>query len=155
MLWHQGGLNIPNSLIGSKNINEDFKALINKYPEVSKCIHLLLAIRSNEIYCQDENGGYLYQFNFREYPANSHDHYERYSYFMKQTGLFGLLSNHIINNLLLTMLLALKRAIDSNGRKNRDAHLMEDLVKSFIKKADFIKGVNYFKEMHIHQITDK
>ena len=32
---------------------------------------------------------------------------------------------------------------------------MEDLVESFIKKAGFVKGVNYFKEMYIHQITDK
>lgn len=57
-------LNILNSLIGSKNIKEDFKALIKKYPEVLKCVPLLLAVRANEIYCQDENGGYLYQFNF-------------------------------------------------------------------------------------------
>ena len=33
--------------------------------------------------------------------------------------------------------------------------LMEDLVESFIKKTDFVKGINYFKEMYIHQITDK
>ena len=33
-------LNILNSLIGSKNIKEDFKTLIKKYPEVLKCISL-------------------------------------------------------------------------------------------------------------------
>lgn len=43
-------LNILNSLIGSKNIEEDFEKLINKYPETLKCIPLLLAVRSNEIY---------------------------------------------------------------------------------------------------------
>ena len=43
-------LNILNSLIGSKNIKEDFKALIKKYPETLKCIPLLLAVRTNEIY---------------------------------------------------------------------------------------------------------
>ena len=32
---------------------------------------------------------------------------------------------------------------------------MEDLVESFIKKAGYVKGENYFKEMYIHQITDK
>ena len=72
-------LNILNSLIGSKNIKEDFKTLIKKYPEVLKCIPLLLAVRANEIYCQDENGGYLYQFDFGKYPPNSYAHYERYS----------------------------------------------------------------------------
>ena len=37
-------LNILNSLIGSKNIEQDFKALIDKYPETLKCIPLLLAV---------------------------------------------------------------------------------------------------------------
>lgn len=46
-------LNILNSLIGSKNIKEDFEVLIKKYPETLKCIPLLLAVRANEIYCQD------------------------------------------------------------------------------------------------------
>ena len=79
-------LNILNSLIGSKNIKEDFKALIKKYPEVLKCIPLLLAVRANEIYCQDENGGHLYQFDFGKYSPNSHAYFERYSYFMEHTG---------------------------------------------------------------------
>lgn len=86
-------LNILNSLIGSKNIKEDFKTLIKKYPEVLKCIPLLLAVRANEIYCQDENGGYLYQFNFEKYPLNSYAHYDHYAYFMEHTGLFDLLEN--------------------------------------------------------------
>lgn len=46
-------LNILNSLIGSKNIEEDFEKLIGKYPETLKCIPLLLAVRSNEIYAID------------------------------------------------------------------------------------------------------
>ena len=147
-------LNILNSLIGSKNIKEDFKALIKKYPEVLKCIPLLLAVRTNEIYCQDENGGHLYQFQFGKYPPNSYAHYEHYTYFMEHTGLFDLLENHIINN-LVDYATGVETGLDSNGRKNRGGHLMEDLVESFIKKADFVKNVSYFKEMYIQQITDK
>ena len=143
-----------NSLIDSKNIKEDFKALIKKYPEVLKCIPLLLAVRTNEIYCQDENGGHLYQFNFGKYPPNSYAHYEHYTYFMEHTGLFDLLENHIINN-LVDYATGVETGLDSNGRKNRGGHLMEDLVESFIKKAGFVKNVSYFKEMYIHQITDK
>ena len=147
-------LNILNSLIGSKNIKEDFKALIKKYPETLKCIPLLLAVRANEIYCQDENGGYMYQFYFGKYPPNSHAHYERYAYFMEHTGLFDLLENHIINN-LVDYATGVETGLDSNGRKNRGGHLMEDLVESFINKAGFVKDKTYFKEMYIHQITDK
>lgn len=147
-------LNILNSLIGSKNIEADFESLMKKYPEVLKCIPLLLAVRANEIYCQDKNGGHLYEFDFGKYSPNSHAHYERYKYFMRETGLFDLLKNHIVNN-LVDYATGVETGLDSNGRKNRGGHLMEDLVESFIKKAGFVKGVNYFKEMYIHQITDK
>lgn len=147
-------LNILNSLIGSKNIETDFENLLRKYPEVLKCIPLLLAVRANEIYCQDENGGHLFQFDFGKYPPNSHAHYERYKYFMRETKLFDLLENHIVNN-LVDYATGVETGLDSNGRKNRGGHLMEDLVESFIQKAGFLKGATYFKEMYIHQITDK
>lgn len=32
---------------------------------------------------------------------------------------------------------------------------MENLVESFIQKSGFTKGESFFKEMYIHQITDK
>ena len=147
-------LNILNSLIGSKNIEVDFENLMRKYPEVLKCIPLLLAVRANEIYCLDENGGHLFQFDFGKYPPNSHAHYERYKYFMRETGLFDLLENHIVNN-LVDYATGVETGLDSNGRKNRGGHLMEDLVESFINKAGFVKDKTYFKEMYIHQITAK
>ena len=147
-------LNILNSLIGSKNIELDFENLMRKYPEVLKCIPLLLAVRASEIYCQDENGGHLFQFDFGKYPPNSHAHYEKYKYFMRETGLFDLLENHIVNN-LVDYATGVETGLDSNGRKNRGGHLMEDLVESFIQKAGFVKDVNYYKEMYIHQITNK
>lgn len=147
-------LNILNSLIGSKNIEDDFELLIRKYPEVLKCIPLLLAVRANEIYCQDENGGHLFQFDFEKYPPDNNVHYDRYKYFMRETGLFDLLERHIVNN-LVDYATGVETGLDSNGRKNRGGHLMEDLVENFIQKAGFIKGVNYFKEMYIHQIADK
>jgi type II restriction enzyme len=143
-------LNILNSLIGCENIEVEFEKLIKKYPEVLKCIPLLLAVRASEIYCQDKNGSHL--FNFKKYSND--DSYEKYSYFMKETGLFDLLENHIVSN-LVDYATGVETGLDSNGRKNRGGHLMEDLVESFIQKAGFIKGINYFKEMYIHQITDK
>lgn len=147
-------LNILNSLIGSKNIKTDFAELIKRYPESLKCIPLLLAVRSSEIYCQDENGGRLYQFDPKRGQANGIPDYEYYTYFMEQTGLFDLLENHIINN-LVDYVTGVETGLNSNGRKNRGGHLMENLVERFIKKAGFVKETNYFKEMNIHQITDK
>ncbi len=141
-------LNILNSLIGSKNIEKDFENLIVKYPEVLKCIPLLLAVRANEIYAIDGDGEFTY--NFKEKNLSI----EQYKMFMRKTGLFDLISNHIVNN-LVDYATGVETGLDSNGRKNRGGHLMEDLVESFIKKAGFVKDKNYFKEMYIHQITEK
>ena len=42
-------LNIMNSLVGSKNIEKDFDSLFKKYPEIRKCLPLLIAVREKEI----------------------------------------------------------------------------------------------------------
>lgn len=141
-------LNILNSLIGSNNIEQEFEELIKRYPETLKCIPLLLAVRANEIYAIDGDGAFTYNFKTQNLPV------EQYKTFMKKTGLFDLMQKHIINN-LVDYATGVETGLDSNGRKNRGGHLMEDLVETFIQKAGFIKNENYFKEMYIHQITDK
>lgn len=49
-------LNILNSLIGSKNIEEDFKKILTQYPETLNCIPILLAKREFDIMAMDEEG---------------------------------------------------------------------------------------------------
>ena len=141
-------LNILNSLIGSKNIEQDFENLVNKYPEVLKCIPLLLAVRANEIYAIDSEGEFTYNFKKPNLSV------EQYKVFMRKTGLFDLIENHIVNN-LVDYATGVETGLDSNGRKNRGGHLMGGLVESFIKKSGFVKNETYFKEMYIHQITEK
>lgn len=141
-------LNILNSLIGSKKIESDFEQLVKKYPEVLKCIPLLLAVRANEIYAIDGDGEFTYNFKKPNLSLT------QYKIFMQKTGLFDLMANHLINN-LLDYATGVETGLDSNGRKNRGGHLMEELLEDFIKKAGFIKEQNYFKEMKIHQITEK
>lgn len=141
-------LNILNSLIGSNDIENEFEKLIADYPNVLKCIPLLLAVRANEIYAMDKDGAFTYTFNKQTLSV------EQYKIFMKKTGLFDLIENHLISN-LVDYATGVETGLDSNGRKNRGGHLMEDLVEGFIEKAGFIKDENYFKEMYIHQITDK
>ena len=138
-------LNILNSLIGSKNIEEEFKNILIKYPETLECIPVLLAIRSNEIFVKDEINEYLFKFDKMVYSISD------YVRFMKESGLFDLLQNHIINN-LHDYVLGIEVGLDSNGRKNRGGHLMEDLVEEYIVKAGFVKGKNYFKEMYLKDI---
>ncbi|MGN1276541.1 MAG: type II restriction endonuclease [Floccifex sp.] len=141
-------LNILNSLIGSKSIEKDFENIVLKYPETLRCIPLLLAVRANEIFAIDGDGEFNYNFKKINYSI------EQYKIFMRKTGLFELLENHIINN-LVDYATGVETGLDSNGRKNRGGHLMEDLVEGYIVKSGFIKDKSYFKEMYIHQITEK
>jgi type II restriction enzyme len=141
-------LNILNSLIGSKNIEKDFENVISKYPETLKCIPLLLAVRQMEILAIDENGELVYNFDKPNYDI------EQYKVFMRETGLFELISNHLVNN-LVDYALGVETGLNSNGRKNRGGHLMEDLVETYLKKVGMIKGVSYFKEMYLEDIEKK
>ena len=141
-------LNILNSLIGSRNIESDFKNIVLKYPDTLECIPLLLAVRSREIQIKDESKDFV--FNFRTMNYNIED----YINFMRKSGLFDLIQNHIINN-LYDYVLGIEVGLDSNGRKNRGGHLMEDLVEQYIVKAGYIKDVNYFKEMYLSDIEKK
>ena len=138
-------LNILNSLIGSKDIERDFENIIKKYPETLKCIPLLLAVRQSEIYAQDEEGSFIYNFKNMNYSI------EQYKVFMRKTGLFDLIQDHIVNN-LIDYALGVETGLDSNGRKNRGGHQMEDLVEDFIKKS---KVKEYYKEMYLSAIEDK
>ena len=141
-------LNILNSLIGSKNIEADFEKLLTDYPQVLKCIPVLLAVRGREIYTIDGDGEYLFNFKKMNYSV------EEYKMFMRKTGLFSLISEHVINN-LVDYVTGVEVGLDSNGRKNRGGHLMENLVEDYLQKAGLVKGVDYFKEMYISDIEKK
>ncbi len=141
-------LNILNSLIGSKNIEQDFEKLLLDYPQILKCIPVLLAVRGREIYAIDGDGEYLFNFAKMNYSV------EDYKMFMRKTGLFDLIAEHLINN-LVDYVTGVEVGLDSNGRKNRGGHLMENLVEDYLKKAGLIKGRDYFKEMYISEIERK
>lgn len=137
-------INMLNSLIGSKDIENEFCSLVNRYPECLKAVPILLAVRESEIYCQDENGSFNYNF------AKPNQSLEQYKYFMRATGLFDMLEKHIISN-LYDYVTGVEVGLGSNGRKNRGGHQMEDLVESYIRAT----GAEYYKEMYLTDIESK
>ena len=138
-------LNILNSLIGSKDIEKDFKKLVAEYPKVLKCVPILLAVRSREIYAIDSDGEYWFNFEKQNYSI------DEYIMFMRKTGLFSLISEHLIHN-LIDYVTGVEVGLDSNGRKNRGGHLMEDLVESYLVQAGLQRNVDYFKEMYLSDV---
>lgn len=138
-------LNILNSLIGSKNIENEFLNIIKYYPNTLRCIPFLLAVRQIEILVQDKETFYMYNFAEINYAP------EQYAVLMRETGLFDLLENHMVSS-LIDYALGVEVGLNSNGRKNRGGHLMEDLVESHIKKAGYKE---YYKEMYLTEVEKK
>lgn len=136
-------LNILNSLIGEKDIENKFKDLVELYPNVLKIIPMLLAKRGYKVEVfKDKN----ITFDFLETNLDIN----MYSEFMKESGLFSLLKESKIKS-LNDYLIGIEVGLDSNARKNRTGTAMENIVESYIKK---ISNVEYHKEMKKKAISE-
>lgn len=141
-------LNILNSLIGEKNIQSEFKRIIEKFPSVLKAIPILIAKREKEIKITDAEKNYNFNFKKQNYTI------DEYALFMQNTGLFDLLQNHVIHS-LVDYVMGVEVGMDTNGRKNRTGDAMEDLVESYLIKAGLTLNETYFKEMYRSEIERK
>ena len=142
-------LNILNALINSKTIEEDFRNIVTEYPRVLKVIPILLAKREHQIKINDAEQGEL-NFNFDKPNYNT----EQYIKFLRETGIFDLLEHHLINN-VVDYVTGIEVGMDTNGRKNRTGHVMEDLVENYLIKAGLVKGETYFKETYKSEIEKR
>ena len=141
-------LNLLNSLIGSKNIEEDFRILANVHPEVLRAIPILIATREKIIIIKDAVKDYYYNFKKMNYSMDT------YIMFMRKTGIFDLLEKKLVSS-LYDYVLGVEVGMDTHARKNRTGDAMEDLVESYIIKSGYIKNYNYFKEVKSSQIKER
>lgn len=142
-------LSILNSLIGTNNFDDEFREICKKYPNTLKCIPILLAVRQYEIEVQTKYKNIKYNFSLKNNELN-HLNIDVYLEFLKETGLKDLIQNHVINN-LIDYVTGVEVGLDSNGRKNRGGHLMENLLESYIQELN----VEYYKEMYTSDIEKK
>lgn len=141
-------LNLLTGLIGSKNIEQEFENLINDYPNVLSVIPILIARRKNIVIIKDALQDYYFNFKSKNYSI------EEYKMFMRKTGIFNLLEEHLVSN-LYDYVLGVEVGMDTHTRKNRTGDAMEDLVESYIVKAGYVKDYNYFKEVSSTKIKEK
>lgn len=143
---YKAELHLLNSLVGSSDVEVEFRKLADKYPDILRCIPVLLAVRQQEIFSRDESEaeGVWYDFDGL---SNSIDDY---CVFMRKTGLFEIIAKHLVNN-LYDYVIGVETGLDSNGRKNRGGHLMENLIEMYLSKAN----VEFYKEMRSEVITSK
>lgn len=81
----------------------------------------------------------------------SDDDIEKYLHFVKETGLKYLISNRKVKN-LVDYMIGVEAGLDSNGRKNRSGHAMEDIVEVFIQDVCAKSNATYLKEANAEKI---
>ena len=141
-------LNIMNSLIGSKNIKNDFLNLYSQYPEILKIVPILLAKRLKDIIVvKDPIQDFYFNFNKPNYTI------EEYTIFLEKSGIFNLLENHIISN-LVDYVTGIEVGMDTNGRKNRMGHSMENIVQNYLENSGYIMNKTLFKEIYQNEVED-
>lgn len=140
-------LNLLNYLVGKENIESEAKYLLQKHPEVAKAIPILVACREYRLQVvnskeQDKlcNKDYIFDNNSLV-SSNVDDIVE----FMRETNILKLLQDKTIKN-VVDYVFGVEVGLDSNGRKNRSGHSMEDIVEKFVKVLCEDNGFEYLKE---------
>lgn len=160
---HEINLNILNTLIGKENIEEVFESVIKKYPEVLSSIPILLATHESKIKSlsdstntlieaiRNRDGEKIYSdykiYNFKKQNLEI----KEYSKYLKNSGLFDLLKDKKIKN-LVDYVLGIEAGMDTNARKSRSGQIMETITEEYIK---LIPDVEYLVQPKAKDIDNK
>ncbi|MDD3520709.1 MAG: type II restriction endonuclease [Actinomycetota bacterium] len=152
-------LNNFNYLIGKQDFDNEFKFLIKQDPSLIKVIpYLIVRDGSNrlnyKILVDYKNKKFVYEdYDFSKNDPDEED-LEKYLTFVKETGLKNLMVNQKVKN-LVDYMIGIEAGIDSNGRKNRSGHCMEDIVEYFINDLCLKSNIEYLKEANSEKIKNK
>lgn len=133
-----------NVLLGSKNIEHDFRELIKVKPYLISEIPSLLALRQKDVFACDDEVQMLVHFG-EDYSA-----IDDIVLFLDRTGVFDMLATWGVTN-IVDYILGVEVGLDSNARKNRGGHQMENLVEHYLQQA----GFDYHKEMRLKDVESE
>lgn len=139
-----------------EHIDDDFRQLASGNPEVLPGIPILIAMHAKTVNVYDSTSdGDLFKNHVRtlDFAHPDTDDIEQYVSFMRSSGLFSHLMElkRMKDHPLLCNMIGIETGLDSNARKNRNGHVMEDLIENKLK--DY--GVEYHKEMTVAEIESR
>ncbi len=152
-------LNILNTLIGKKNIKEELIKIILQYPNVINVIPLLLAIRfknkqEQKINIVSDITTFEYELFDLSIKKPNRKETENIADFFIGCGLADLIKDKKVKN-LVDYATGVEVGLDSNGRKNRGGHQMENAVETYIKEYCNQHNLEYLKEANAKAIKNK
>jgi len=149
-------LNTLNYLIGKEDFDSEFRLLFKEDPGVAQAIPALVVrdgsnTQKFKILVDYKSKSLVYEdYDFTRKNFNDED-IERCLTFVKETGLKKLLIGRKIKN-LVDYMIGVEAGLDSNGRKNRGGHAMENIVEVFISDLCKRRGIRYLKEANADKI---
>ena len=152
-------LNTLNYLVGKKDFDKEFVYLLKQSPSVAKVIPALVVRDGSnkkkfQILVDFKNKKLTYEdYDFTKENLTDTD-IEKYLTFVKESGLKDLLVGKEIKN-LVDYMIGVEAGLDSNGRKNRSGHSMEDIVEVFIEDLCKKNGFSFLKEANAQKIKQE
>lgn len=136
-------LNQLNYLIGQEDMAKAVKLLWEENPKVFSVLDILIAARTKDKKkAIDENGNILLVSDYFTSPA-------QVTNFLNETGLTEVFQKKQIKN-LVDYVFGVEVGLDSNARKNRGGHIMEDLVANIFDKH----GIQYAQEVYYTEFPE-
>lgn len=152
-------LNNLNYLIGKENFDQELKYLLKENQNLAKIIPALVVRDGSnnkkfKILVDYKNKKLVYEdYDFTKEQLADED-IEKYLTFIKESGLKDLIVNKRLKN-LVDYMIGVEAGLDSNGRKNRCGHSMEDIVEAFISGLCTNKNLRYLKEANADKIKQE
>lgn len=159
----RANLNLMNTLISSQDIRTEFLQLYDSYPNILSVVPIIIATRLRIVgrgnnkrrerlpireYTDDTVNRFDFDLDIPNYSA------EEYADLLEKTGIFELLSKHLVTN-LLDYVTGVEVGLDSNARKNRTGEIMEDLVERQLVMSGYKEGISYFKQFNSKIVEEK
>ncbi len=138
-------LNIMNYLLGKEDFDNEFRYLVNKYPEIMKMVPILIVrngAKSSNYNVVTVNGAMLTEeaFKFGNIQPNDEE-IENAIRFIRNSGLIRIFQKDGIHN-LVDYVLGTEAGLSSNGRKNRGGEAMENVCDALLNGM----GLNYIPQ---------
>ena len=153
-------LNILNSLIGKDDIEERFISLIKEYPKTRLALPILVAVRKQKLKempilnelgkLSVENKEYL----FNEKNEIDDKMKKEMLRFFNESGLKKVFQDKTVKN-LVDYCYGVEVGMDTNARKNRGGHNMENIVELFISDLCKKRNFKYLKEATSEKIKSQ
>lgn len=141
-------LNIWNYLIGKQDFDNEFRAIVTRYPHIVSVLPFLVvrdAESSDKFTILDSpDVASLQKFDFSK-PAESERDIDLALEFVRKSGLIRLFEDGGVKN-LVDFMLGVESGLDSHGRKSRGGKAMEDLIERSLKELCVELGCDYISQ---------